>query len=55
MEYIFFLLFYRNVDMLNVMSYDLHGSWETHTGHNSGLFMHTGETGNDTHLNVVNI
>lgn len=42
----------KNVDMLNVMSYDLHGSWETHTGHNSGLFMHTGETGNDTHLNV---
>lgn len=41
------------LDFINLMTYDLHGSWEDHTGHNAPLFsMHT-ETGNDTELNVV--
>ncbi|KAK3588543.1 hypothetical protein CHS0354_028961 [Potamilus streckersoni] len=34
------------------MTYDLHGSWDDHTGHQSPLYVRSGETGNDTYLNV---
>ncbi|CAC5417123.1 E3.2.1.14 [Mytilus coruscus] len=42
----------KYLDMVNLMTYDLHGSWETKTGHNSGLFKHTGETGDAAFLNL---
>uniref|UniRef100_A0AAR2IWH2 chitinase n=1 Tax=Pygocentrus nattereri TaxID=42514 RepID=A0AAR2IWH2_PYGNA len=32
------------VDFLNVMTYDYHGSWEKVTGHNSPLFKNSGDT-----------
>ena len=35
------------------MSYDLHGAWETVTGHNSPLYARSSETGDDRNLNVV--
>ena len=39
--------------MINLMTYDLHGSWESKTGHNAPLYKHAGETGDDATLNVV--
>ena len=41
--------------MINLMTYDLHGSWEDHTGHHSALYTRTGETGDDLTLNVVSL
>lgn len=43
----------RQVDFINLMSYDLHGSWETFTGHNSPLYARGDETGAQRNLNVV--
>ncbi|XP_053382557.1 probable chitinase 10 [Mercenaria mercenaria] len=42
----------RLLDFINLMTYDLHGSWEDHTGHNSPLYSRSSETGNETYLNV---
>jgi len=42
----------RLLDMVNLMSYDLHGAWEDVTGHVSPLYGRTGEIGNQTTLNV---
>ena len=43
----------RYLDYINLMAYDLHGSWEDITGHNAPLYSHSGETGDSTKLNVV--
>ncbi|KAI0214239.1 Chitotriosidase-1 [Lamellibrachia satsuma] len=40
------------VDWIGLMSYDLHGSRDTNTGHNSPLFARSSETGAQTQLNV---
>ncbi|XP_052761892.1 chitotriosidase-1-like [Mya arenaria] len=40
------------LDMINLMSYDLHGSWEDFTGHHSPLYARSNEQGNQTYLNV---
>ncbi|KAJ8318036.1 hypothetical protein KUTeg_003127 [Tegillarca granosa] len=42
----------KNLDWINLMTYDLHGSWEDHTGEDAPLHGMPGETGNDTFLNV---
>ncbi|KAL3875560.1 hypothetical protein ACJMK2_033501 [Sinanodonta woodiana] len=42
----------RHLDFINLMTYDLHGSWDDHTGHQSPLYVRSGEAGNDTYLNV---
>ncbi|XP_050394203.2 chitotriosidase-1 [Patella vulgata] len=41
-----------NLDFINLMTYDLHGSWEDHTGHNSPMYSRSGETGNSSYLNL---
>nr|WBW70038.1 venom protein [Lampona murina] len=40
------------LDFINVMAYDLHGSWEKQTGHNAPLYARDGESEADKILNV---
>ncbi|XP_046319612.1 chitotriosidase-1 [Marmota monax] len=42
----------RNLDFINLMAYDFHGSWEKVTGHNSPLFKRQGESGAAATFNV---
>jgi chitinase len=44
------------VDFYNVMTYDFHGPWTDHTGHNSPLFSADSDTGHDGSLeNSLNL
>lgn len=38
---------------MSLMAYDLHGSWEKTTGHNSPLYKRQGESGAAAEFNVV--
>ncbi|CAC5375850.1 E3.2.1.14 [Mytilus coruscus] len=40
------------MDFINIMSYDLHGSWQSTTGHNSPLFPKSNEYGDQRYLNI---
>ncbi|VDI27154.1 chitinase [Mytilus galloprovincialis] len=40
-----------DLDFINLMAYDLHGSWERKTGHNSPLYARNDETGDERTLN----
>ena len=40
-----------DLDFINLMAYDLHGSWDGFTGHNSPLFDRSDETGEQSQLN----
>ncbi|KAM4570582.1 acidic mammalian chitinase-like [Fundulus diaphanus] len=42
----------KYVDFLNVMTYDLHGSWDPFTGHNSPLYSSSAERGEQIYFNV---
>ncbi|KAK7113239.1 chitotriosidase-1-like [Littorina saxatilis] len=42
----------RYLDFMNLMAYDLHGSWEPYTGHHAALYPRAAETGDDRYLNV---
>jgi GH18 family chitinase len=35
-----------------MMTYDLHGNWESETGHNAPMYPRTGETGDQRNLNI---
>jgi len=50
-----FMNFLRYLDMFNLMTYDLHGAFEDHTGLNSPLHKDPSETGDDVYLNVVSV
>ncbi|XP_052071099.1 acidic mammalian chitinase-like [Mytilus californianus] len=40
------------MDFINIMSYDLHGSWQSTTGHNGPLFPKSNEYGDQKYLNI---
>lgn len=42
----------KYMDFINVMAYDLHGSWEKTTGHNAPLYAREEESENEKLLNV---
>ncbi|KAH3863080.1 chitotriosidase-1-like isoform X2 [Dreissena polymorpha] len=42
----------RLLDFINLMSYDLHGAWETFTGHNAPLYARADESGEQAQLNL---
>ena len=41
--------------MINVMTYDLYGSWTRKIGHHSALFHRPGEKGIERDLNTVGL
>ena len=43
----------RELDFINVMSYDLNGAWNDYTGHNSPLYARSDETDENRQLNMV--
>jgi len=43
----------QEYDFVNLMSYDLHGSWEWQLGHNSPLFPRSNEESSHRYLNVA--
>ena len=47
--------FSRSLDFINVMTYDLHGSWDQETGMVAPLFPRQDEQGGQGHANVVSI
>nr|AZQ25750.1 Chitinase-3 [Haliotis discus discus] len=40
-------------DFINIMTYDLHGSWDKTTGHNSPLYADSSDKGENRYLNVA--
>ncbi|XP_063765852.1 acidic mammalian chitinase-like isoform X2 [Eleginops maclovinus] len=42
----------KELEFINVMTYDFHGTWETFTGHNSPLFRGSKDTGNLIYFNT---
>ena len=45
----------RYLDFINLMSYDLNGGWNNHTGFNSPLYARSSETDTQKKLNVVRL
>lgn len=43
----------RSLDFINIMTYDLHGSWDPLTGHNSPLYGRADESHEDALLNMA--
>jgi GH18 family chitinase len=49
----FVIRLFSYVDMINVMTYDMYGSWTNKIGHHSALFHRHGEKGMERDLNTV--
>jgi len=47
--------YFRELDFINLMAYDLHGSWEDFLGHNSPLYARSDESAEQKIFNQVNI
>ncbi len=43
----------RELDFINVMTYDFHGTWEQFTGHNSPLYRGSEDFGDLIYFNTV--
>lgn len=43
----------RSLDMINVMTYDMHGSWDPFTGECSPLYRDSFDSGSYIYFNVV--
>ncbi|KAG7177553.1 Acidic mammalian chitinase-like 2 [Homarus americanus] len=41
----------KNLDIMNLMAYDLHGAWDPYTHHQSGLYQYPDDTGDNVYLN----
>lgn len=44
---------HRELDFINVMTYDFHGAWEHFTGHNSPLYRGSHDSGDLIYFNTV--
>lgn len=42
----------QDLDFINVMTYDLHGTWESFTGHHAAMYVRQDESGDQRNLNV---
>ena len=47
------LVYFRLLDMIHVMTFDFHGSWESELAHNSPLYPRTNQLGDEYYNNVV--
>ena len=43
----------RELDFINVMTYDFHGKWEKKTGHNCPLYPHRNDRKGQRYLNMA--
>lgn len=43
----------KSLDLINVMAYDMHGAWDDYTHHQSGLYAHPLDEGDNLYFNVV--
>ncbi|KAG0711282.1 Acidic mammalian chitinase [Chionoecetes opilio] len=41
----------QHLDMVNLMTYDFHGDWDPYTHHQSGLYAHPDDTGDNAYFN----
>ncbi|XP_063850671.1 chitinase-3-like protein 1 [Scylla paramamosain] len=41
----------EHLDMANLMTYDMHGDWDPYTHHQSGLYAHPDDTGDNVYFN----
>ncbi|KAG7158019.1 Acidic mammalian chitinase-like 5 [Homarus americanus] len=44
----------QSVDLVNLMTYSLHGSWNDYVHHQSGLYPYYKDTGRNRELNIAN-